>query len=450
MRNKRSDWFIAFQRDITHLLRWFSPGIGVKRWILLLMAGITFSAVGVGMFLLNVYRTAPETWWVPILRIVSLQSLPRLLRVLIFGGIGAGLIIVGIVGLNRSLVLPLLRPGQKLVDQLAEYRHRDKGPRVVAIGGGHGISVVLRGLKEYSHNLTAIVAVTDNGGSSGGLRRSLGILPPGDIRNCLAALSNDEALLTQLFQYRFSGDTQLDGHSFGNLLISAMADIKGSFEEAVAESGRVLSAHGRVLPATLRNVNLVADVQVPNIPNEVRVLGESEIAQMGGRVRRVWLEPNDAAAFPPVLQEILAADMIIIGPGSLYTSILPNILVPDLLAALHASRALIIYICNIATQFGETQAYNCGDHVHALEEAIGKDVIDIIVCNNGYEANLPDAAQWVRLEDSLSGDRRVYCADLLDKEHPLHHDAHRLAQTLVNLFNERTGPLEYETTTQTR
>jgi len=450
MSKKQRAWLLSFRRELTRSLRWLAPGIGVKRWLLLLLGGITLLAVGLGILLLDIYRTAPETWWLPVLSFLSLRFLTRPLRFLIFGGIGVGLILVGIWGLNRALLIPFLRPGQKLVDQVTEYRRREKGPRVVAIGGGHGLATVLRGMKEHTHNLTAVVAVTDDGGSSGDLRRSMGILPPGDIRNCLAALSNDEALLTQLFQYRFSGDTQLDGHSFGNLLISALADITGSFEEAVSESGRVLSVHGRVLPATLRNVRLVADVQLPNLPNEVRVEGESKIPQMAGRVRRVWLEPNDATAFPPVIQAILAADMIVIGPGSLYTSLLPNILVPDLLAAIRSSRAIKIFVCNVVTQIGETQAYNCGDHVHALEELIGSDVIDIIVCNTSYEADLPEDAQWVRLDDGLMGDGRVYCADLLDRERPLLHEASKLAQTLIDLFYERTGPLDKDTTTQPR
>jgi uncharacterized cofD-like protein len=450
MSNRQKARYLSIRKDLTRSLRWLVPGIGVKRWLLLLLGGITFLAVGLGILLLDIYRTAPDTWWLPVLSFLSLRFLTRPLRFLIFGGIGVGLIFAGIWGLNRALLIPFLRPGQKLVDQVTEYRRREKGPRVVAIGGGHGISTVLRGLKDHTHNLTAVVAVTDDGGSSGDLRRSLGILPPGDIRNCLAALSNDEALLTQLFQYRFSGDTQLDGHSFGNLLISALVDITGSFEEAISESGRVLSVHGRVLPATLHNVRLVADVQLPNLPNEVRVEGESKIPQIAGCVRRVWLEPNDATAFPPVIQAILAADMIVIGPGSLYTSVLPNILVPDLLAAIRSSRAIKIFVCNVVTQIGETQAYNCGDHVHALEELIGSDVIDIIVCNTSYEADLPEDVQWVRLDDGLMDDGRVYCADLLDRERPLHHEASKLAQKLIDLFYERTGPLDKDTTTQPR
>jgi uncharacterized cofD-like protein len=300
---------------------------------------------------------------------------------------------------------------------------------------------LLRGLKNYTHNLTAIVTVADDGGSSGRLRESLGILPPGDIRNCLAALSNDEALLTQLFQYRFSGEPGLDGHSFGNLFISALSDITGSFEEAVAESGRVLSVNGRVLPATLHNVRLVADVRLPHMVNEVRVEGESRIPEIAGRVRRVWLEPNDAPAFPPVIQALLQADMIIVGPGSLFTSLLPNLLVHDVLAALHSSRALKLFVCNIATQEGETEAFSCYDHVRALEEHVGEDLFDIVMCNDNYEGGLMDASHWVVADEKSRSDVRLYTADLVDSDYPWRHDALKLAQVVMNLFYERTGPL---------
>ena len=207
----------------------------------------------------------------------------------------------------------------------------------------------------------------------------MGILPPGDIRNCLAALSDDEALLGQLFQYRFpDGESGLEGHSFGNLFISALAEIAGSFEEAVAESGRVLGVHGRVLPATLRDVKLVADVVLPHAISEVRVEGESHIPKMAGEVHRVWLEPNNPSAYPGVIQAILAADLIVIGPGSLYTSILPSILVPDIISAIRASRALKIYVCNVATQLGETEGYTCGDHVRVLNDHVGGAFCDLL------------------------------------------------------------------------
>jgi uncharacterized cofD-like protein len=282
--------------------------------------------------------------------------------------------------------------------------------------------------------------VADDGGSSGRLRQSLGILPPGDIRNCLAALSDDEAMLTQLFKYRFSEQSGLGGHSFGNLFISALAEIAGSFEEAVAESGRVLGVRGRVLPATLHNVRLVADVELPDQTVSVRVEGESAIPEMPGRVRRIWLEPNSPFAFPPAVHAILAADLIVIGPGSLYTSILPNLLVPDLLEAVRASRALKAFVVNIATQPGETNRYSVLDHVRVLEEHIGEGLADIIVYNSFHELPLPDSSDWVKLEGDAAN-HPVYGANLVDEKYPWRHDSDKLAQTLMDLLFERTGPL---------
>jgi uncharacterized cofD-like protein len=417
------------------------PGLGVKRWFFVLLAGITFIAMGVAMFVLDIYRNAPQTWWLPIITTLALQDLPRIARVAIFGALGLGLTTLGLWGVNRSLLIPFLRPGISLVDQVTGFRRRGRGPRVVVIGGGHGIATVLRGMKEHTQNLTAVVSVADDGGSSGELRRSLGILPPGDIRNCLAALSDDEALLTQLFQYRFGEDTGLGGHSFGNLFISALAEVTGSFEEAVAESGRALSVHGRVLPSTLHNVHLVADIQLPQAQTEVRVEGESQIPRTAGRVRRVWLEPDDAPAFPPVVQDILQADLIVIGPGSLYTSILPNMLVRDLMQAVRSSRALKIFISNIVTQPGETEAYTCSDHIRALESLVGSGIVDIIVCNSCYDGELVAGTHWVRVDGDSENKSRIYAADLLDLEHPSRHDAGKLSRTLMNLYNERTGPL---------
>jgi len=421
---------------------WLLPGMGIKRWMLVVLGGITLVGVGFAMLLLDFYRTeyANETF-LTILSYASLRFLPRIVRVVIFGGIGISILAYGIWGLNRALLRPFVTPGSNVMDQLADYHRRTRGPRIVAIGGGHGLATLLRGLKSHTRNLTAIVTVADDGGSSGILRESLGILPPGDIRNCLAALSDDEALLTQLFQYRFSGAPGLDGHSFGNLFISALSDITGSFEDAVFESGRVLSVSGRVLPSTLRNVRLVADIQLPHVSNEVRVEGESNIPGAEGRIRRVWLEPNDAPAFPPALKAILAADLIVVGPGSLYTSLLPNLLVHDLLVAIQSSHAIKIFICNIATQTGETDAFTCHDHVRALEEHIGEDLFDVVLCNNNTSFPLPSGTEWVRADPRTLSDSRSYCADLLDEEHPWRHDTNKLGQTLMNLFYERTGPL---------
>lgn len=426
---------------LDRLARWLVPGLGIKRWMLVILAGITLLAVGTGILLLELYRADTQNPWIlGLLSLVSLRFLPRLTRVLIFAALGAGLVGYGIWRLNRAFLRPFVRPGEPLVDQLASYRRLDRGPRVVAIGGGHGIATLLRGLKEHTGNITAIVTVADDGGSSGRLRQSYGILPPGDIRNCLAALSNDETLLTQLFQYRFSGAPDLQGHSFGNLFITALTDLTGSFEEAVAESGRALSVGGRVLPSTLHSVRLVADMRLPNSVNEIRVEGESKIPEMAGRVRRVWLEPNSPPAFPPAVQAILKADLIVVGPGSVYTSLLPNLLVPDLQAALHASHAIKAYVCNIATQVGETDLFACHDHVRALEEHAGEDLFDVIVCNDRYAGEL-GTAQWVRVDESGQGDPRLYRTDLADVEMPWRHDAARLASVLLDVYFERTGPL---------
>lgn len=422
-------------------MRWFAPGLGVKRWFGLILVGLTLQAVGLALALLDIYRTTPaESSLTPVLGVVALQWLARPLRIAIFTFIGLLLMAIGLAGLNRALLIPFVRPGQKLVDQIASYRRKGRGPRIVVLGGGHGLATLLRGLKNHSSNLTAIVSVADDGGSSGKLRQALGILPPGDIRNCLAALSDDEAMLTQLFQYRFTVDSGLGGHSFGNLFISALAEITGSFEEAVAESGRVLGVRGRVLPATLHNVRLVADIELPHQPGSVRVEGESAIPEMPGRVRRVWLEPNAPFAFPPAIRAILAADLIVIGPGSLYTSILPNLLVPDLLEAVRASRALKAFVVNIATQPGETSRYSVLDHIRVIEEHVGPNLMDVIVYNNFYDLPLPNTSDWVKLEHA-SGNYPLYGANLVDAEHPWRHDSEKLAQTLIDLLLERTGPL---------
>ena len=442
MNKSRSIRFTQLSKPIVEFLRWFSPGLGVKRWFLIVLAGLTLLGVGLAILLLDIYRTSStNSTFLTILSYLSLRFIPRLVRAVIFGGLGLGLVIYGSWRLNQALLRPFLRPGRPMVDQIADYRRRQRGPRIVALGGGHGLSTLLRGLKEHTRNLTAVVTVADDGGSSGRLRQSLGILPPGDIRNCLAALSSDEALLTQLFQYRFSGSADLDGHSFGNLFITALTDITGSFEEAVAESGRVLSVSGRVLPATLHNVRLVADVQLPHAVNEVRVQGESRIPERAGRVRRVWLDPNNPPAFPPVLQAVLNADLIVVGPGSLYTSLLPNLLVPDLLAAVQASRAIKAFVCNIATQSGETDLYSCYDHTRALEEHIGEDLFDVVLCNENHTGELGKDSQWVQADERTLTDARAYCADLVDSDRPWRHSSAKLAQVLMDLFYERTGPL---------
>jgi uncharacterized cofD-like protein len=422
-------------------LRWLAPGLGIKRWIIPILLGTSLIGVGLAILLLDIYRNAPDTWWLPLLSAASLRFLIRPVRAAIFGLLGLSLILWGIGGMNRAFLAPFTRPGRPVLDELAGHRRRERGPRIVAIGGGHGLATLLRGLKHYTGNITAIVTMADDGGSSGKLRKTMGILPPGDIRNCLSALSNDEALLTQLFQYRFaSGSEGLEGHSFGNLFISALADITGSFEEAVAESGRVLAVHGRVLPSTLHDVRLIADVILPHATSEVRVIGESRIPEYHGQINRVWLEPNNPPAYPVVLHALLTADLIVIGPGSLFTSILPNLLVPEITSAIQASRAVKIYVCNVATQAGETDGFSCHDHVRVLLDHVPGRIFDLVLANSSTAGMLSDSVEWVIAQEADT-DYPVHLADLVDEAFPWRHDAVKLAQVIIDLYEERTGPL---------
>ena len=441
MENKPLGRFTRWRIRIQQEVRWLRPGLGVKRWLALIIIGTTMVALGFALLVLDVYRTAPETWWVPVLSTLSLRFLSRPLRAIIFGGSGLALILWGTWGMNRTLLRPFLRPGRPILDTVSAYRRRTRGPQIVAIGGGTGLSSVLRGLKEYTNNLTAIVTVADDGGSSGELRRSIGILPPGDIRNCLTALSNDEALLTQIFQYRFASGAGLNGHNLGNLFITALTEITGSFEEAVAESGRVLAVQGQVLPSTLHDVRLGAEIKLPGEGKQVVIKGESQIPKAAGDIKRVWLEPSNPLAFPPAIQAILAAEIIVVGPGSLFTSILPNLLVPDLAAALRASRALKFYVGNIAMQTGETVGFSCGDHARTLEHYTGGHIFDTLICNNNFTLKQGETLKYVIPEEDLQDHFPTYMADLVDADNPWRHDSRKIAQVIMDLYYERTGPL---------
>jgi uncharacterized cofD-like protein len=344
--------------------------------------------------------------------------------------------------MNQALLEPYVRPGRSVVDAVAHHRKLGKGPKIVAIGGGTGLSTLLRGLKAYSGNLSAIVTVADDGGSSGRLRRSLGLPPPGDVRSCLAALSADEDLLTQLFQYRFLQGEELGGHSFGNLLIAALAGVTGSFEKGVVEAGRVLGIQGRVLPSTLSDVALVAE----KISTEeaVRVEGESQIPSVPGRIKHIQLKPADPPAYPDTIQAILGADMIIIGPGSLFTSILPNLLVRDIAEAVRSSRAFRVFVCNIGSQPGETDGFTCQDHIDALEQHSGSGMVDLVLVNDVAPGILPDQVEAVMAPGDSQLSLPMYAADIADRERPGRHNHTRLAEVLIELLEERTGPLELE------
>ena len=425
----------------SNLTLWLTPGIGIKRWVLVVLIGTTFIALGFAVLILDLYRETEISWLRLIFNFVSLSILPRWLRAMIFGGAGLIILSIGIWELNRSILKPFVKPGQLVIDTLSDYKKRSRGPRIVAIGGGNGLASLLRGLKKYTHNLTAIVTVADDGGSSGELRKNLGILPPGDIRNCLTALADDEELLSQVFRYRFGERAGVNGHSLGNLFISALTDITGSFEEGVAESGRVLAVRGKVLPSTLRDVKLVAEIKLANQEKQIKVVGESVIPQLDGTISHLWLDPDNPLPFPPAVQAILNADLIIIGPGSLFTSVLPNLLVPGLADAIRASKAIKFLVCNVANQHGETMGYTSSDHIQAIEKHIRNIHFDTIICNNNLTHHVPELAEMVVPDPRLEEQYSMYFAPLVDVNNPSRHDAFKLAEVITDLYYERTGPL---------
>lgn len=431
----------CMMRRRTAAYKWLYPGLGVKRWLLLLLLGITTLGLGLAHLLYEVYTSTLAAS--PVWRTLTLSFLPGWARTVCIALVGFGVAVFAIYRLSRSLLAAVVPPGSpSLVDVVYRHRQRQRGPKVVVLGGGNGLNTLLRGLKHYTDHITAIVTVADDGGSSGRLRRELGVLPPGDFRNCIAALADDEALITQLFQYRFASSPagnnasrSLDGHSFGNLFITAMAGVTGSFERALVESGRVLAIRGRILPSTLENVTLNADL-VDETSAVRRVVGESAIPQARQPIERVYLEPADVPAYPPAVRAILEADLIIAGPGSLFTSVLPNLLVEDIVRAVRASNALKIYVCNVATQQGETEGFDVGDHVRALEQHSEPGLFPFVLANSNLDSQPPADWNFTQVAPSVppAASYQLILADVVDNQRPWRHDPDKLARTLMEWY----------------
>lgn len=352
-------------------MRWLQPGLVVKRWVLTSGFGLLLALLGAAVWadLQPIYWMLSTIKW--LLQEVT-QVLPRGVTGPLVLVAGAALVLWG---QSRSFgsIQQALAPdkGTLLVDALAAQGRLNRGPNIVAIGGGTGLSTLLSGLKRYSSNITAIVTVADDGGSSGVLRRELGVQPPGDIRNCLAALSREEPLLTRLFQYRFRAGSGLEGHSFGNLFLSALTAITGSLESAITASSRVLAVQGQVVPATNADVRLWAELE-----NGERLEGESKIGKATSPIVRLGCTPERPPALPRAIEAIANADLILLGPGSLYTSLLPNLLVPELVTAIRRSKAPRLYICNLMTQPGETDGLDVAGHLRAIEAQLASLGID--------------------------------------------------------------------------
>jgi uncharacterized cofD-like protein len=413
------------------LMRWFTPGLHIKRWLVLLMLGMVLISLGVGYLLRNFYYAGGRFPY--FVGPLTLQFIDRRARAVLFGAIGIFIIGLALYKLTQSILGPFLLVGRDrgLAETIYNFRSLQRGPHIVAIGGGTGLSMLLRGLKKYTGNLTAIVTVADDGGSSGRLREEYRILPPGDFRQCLTALADVEPLMSQLFQHRFK-EGSLNGHSFGNLFIMAMAEITGDFEHALRESGRVLAVRGQIVPSTLRDVTLVAQMV-----NGERRVGESKIPHAAGEIERVFLQP-EATVNPEAEEAILNAEMIVIGPGSLYTSILPNLVVEGMAEALKASPAIKVYVCNVATQPGETTNFRAGDHLKVIEDHMGENIFDFALINSNYSYPLPPSAQAAGItrvvfdQDAVAG-RSIHLvlADVVSPRTSSHHDSDKLAKTIM-------------------
>lgn len=407
------------------------PGLGVKRWIALLLFGLIIIGFGAlltfNLFYYDFVASVGSTDQATLLGAIAIV-------------LGMAIVGLSLVALMRSIARALLPDEKELVDRMWSQRRLGSGLKVVAIGGGTGLSSLLRGLKRFTTNITAIVVVSDDGGSSGRLKKEMPSLslPPGDIRNCLAALADEEPLMTKLLQYRFDEATAPDlaGHSFGNLLIAALEDITGDFEQAIRETSRVLAIRGKVLPPTLESVKLCAQLQ-----DGTNVCGESTISKSTTPVDYVYLDPPTPEPLQEALDAIEQADLIVIGPGSLYTSLIPNLLVPGVAQAIAEAQCLRAFVCNVMTQPGETGGMSAADHVEAILRHVERPVFEYVILNNqrpqrsilerydaeGAQFVEPDAPQIAKL-----GFIPIE-APLLADDNYARHDPDRLAQQLVGL-----------------
>jgi uncharacterized cofD-like protein len=432
-----------------NLRRWLTPGIGVKRWLVVLFGGLLLLALGVAHVIRQASRDLqPGGPAQVIIDAVTLQFLPYPLRGLIAGVAGVSLVALGAYRAARALTDPFRSAeGGPLVELIYQKRFLARGPRIVAVGGGTGLSTLLRGLKEHTSNLTAIVTVADDGGSSGVLREELGIPPVGDIRRCIAALADAEPLMSELLQYRFPGSPTdptpasggtIGGHAVGNLLIAAMTAIQGGdFEEGLRQMNRVLAVRGQVLPATAVPLTLHAELADGTV-----VDGQSRIAQQPS-IARAWITPADVRASEDALAAIAEAELIVLGPGSLYTSLLPSLLLAEIRDAVAAAPALRIYVCNVATQQGETTGFDLAAHVEALVAHAGIGIVDAVLANNRFGVRVPAdyAAEAVKLRwpPALATPPRLVLDDVVDPDHGHHHEPVLLAAALLRLYERESG-----------
>lgn len=410
---------------------WLIPGLQVKRWFALIFIGATMMAFG----FLILCDIKPVFYTMEFVRKIAMNISTEWVAFTIIM-FGAAMFFKGWQKTNLSILdLNNGREKETILEALYRRRKLNRGPKIVAIGGGTGLSMLLKGIKHITNNITAVVTVGDDGGSSGRLREGMGILPPGDIRNCIAALADDEDLITKLFQYRFKSGEGLEGHSFGNLFLTALCAITGDMVRAVKESSNVLSIRGRVLPSTLDDMKLVAEMEDGRI-----IRGESNIPEAHGKVKRLFTDPVDCKPLEDVITAIKEADLIIMGPGSLYTSVIPNLLIEEIAKEVVASNAKKIYVCNIMTQPGETDNYSVSDHVSAMmRHANARKLVDAVLVNDFIPANLASkykaASSYpvkIDLENLKKLGVKIFSKKLIEdnKEGLVRHSSNRVARAI--------------------
>lgn len=423
-----------------NLRMWLTPGIRVKRWLVLFLLAMIVISLGLAMGAAWIYnnfnfpkKLQPYVEW------LTLQHIGHPWRELAIVMIGFAFVAYTMYRLSSSLIAPVLaanNTGRDYTDIMREDRFGKAEPdlKVVAIGGGTGLSALLRGLKLHDIELTAIVTVADDGGSTGRIRNVFNMPAPGDIRNCLVAMADDESLMGRLFHYRFDREgSELTGHAFGNLFITALTQVTGSFEQGVIESARVLNVRGRVLPSTLENITLCARMEDGQV-----VRGESALSHESDKIEEVFLEPDAPDGYKPALAAILNADLIVMGPGSLYTSVVPNLLVGGVRESIRWSRAATVYVCNVATQHGETDDMGYEDHIKQIVKYLGEDELTYSVVNT--HAPKADAIRPEWQVDAVDYDGKetvagvqIIAADVVNDKNPLRHDPVKLSEVLIGL-----------------
>ena len=406
-------------------LKWLYPGLGIKRWMGLIILGVFFANGGAAALIFG---------------LLGLEAEART-RAYAFAGIcfllGGVCVLVGFYRLVRSIGQLLTRRlGRNLVDIAYEQRYLAQKPKVVVFGGGTGMAILLRGLKDYTADITAVVSVADDGGSSGKLRRELDMIPPGDIRKCLIALSDEAPIVGELLKFRFD-EGGLEGHSMGNLILTALTRITGEFGQAVRQANRIFATRGRVIPSTLDMITLVAVHE-----DGSRTVGQRKISESRARIRRVMLEPNPGRPRDEIVDAIRAADLIVLGPGSLYTSILPNLLIDGIPQAIRSSKAVRVYVANVMTHEGETRGYRLLDHLDAIRDHVGDALLDYILVNSGEIP--PDVLSRPEMRDALpvryvagelkARDFRIVEDDVVDRGNVLCHDSLKLAEGLIRIL----------------